>query len=87
MVDVLAVNVILDMYELTTQRVISNCDLSRVIILDTVLELSEVTYTHGWMCMCMEFQDEILFRRGECKTQEIPIFGKMEKIVISITKL
>ena len=87
MVDVLVVNVILDMYELTTHRVVSNCDLGRIIKLDTVLELSEVTYTHGWMCMCVEFRDKILFRRGECKTREIPISGKMAKIVISITKL
>ena len=47
MLDVLVVNVILDMYELTIHRVVSNSDLSRVIILDTVLELSEVTYAHG----------------------------------------
>ena len=64
MVDVLVVNVIIDMYELTTHRVVSNCDLSRVIILDTVLELSEVTYAHGWMCMCVEFRDEIPFKEG-----------------------
>ena len=61
-VDVLVVNVILDMYELTTRRVVSDCDLSRVIILDTVLELSEVTYARGWMRMCVEFRDEILFK-------------------------
>ena len=64
MVDVLVVNVILDMYELTTRRVVSDCDLSRVIILDTVLELSEVTYARGWMRMCVEFRDEILFKEG-----------------------
>ena len=64
MVDVLVVNVILDMYELTTRRVVSGCDLSRVIILDTVLELSEVTYARGWMRMCVEFWDEILFKEG-----------------------
>ena len=40
-VDVLVVNVILDMYELTvdSHRVVSDCDLRRVIIPDTVLEL------------------------------------------------
>ena len=64
MVDVLVVNVILDMYELTTHRVVSDCDLSWVIILDTVLELSEVTYARGWMCMCVEFRDEIIFKEG-----------------------
>ena len=78
-VDVLVVNVILNMYELTTHRVVSNCGMSRVIILDTVLELSEVTYAYGWMCMCVEFRDEVLLRRGECKTREIPISGKMTK--------
>ena len=63
-VDVLVVNVILDMYELTTHQVVSNYDLSPVIILDAVLELSEVTYAHGWMYMCVEFRDEILFKEG-----------------------
>ena len=62
MVDVLVVNVILDMYELTTRRVVSDCDLSRVILLNTFLELSEVTYARGWMRMCVEFRDEILFK-------------------------
>ena len=39
MVDISAFDVILDMDELTTHRVVSGCDLKRVIILDTVLEL------------------------------------------------
>ena len=45
-----------------SHRVVSNWDLSRVIILDTGLELGEVTYARGWMRMCMEFRDEILFK-------------------------
>ena len=68
LVDVLVVNVILDMYELTTHRVVNDCDLSQVIILDTVLELSEVTYARGWMHMCVEFRDEFFLRRRECET-------------------
>ena len=28
---------------------------------------------------CPEFQDEIPFKEGKCKTQEIPISGKMAK--------
>ena len=47
--------VILDMDELTTPLVVSDCDLRRFIIPDTVLELDEVTYAHGWMRMCVEF--------------------------------
>ena len=39
MVDILGVDVILDMDELTTHRVVSDCDLRQVIILDMVLEL------------------------------------------------
>ena len=38
MVDISGFNVILNMVELTTYRVVSDCDLRRVIILDTVLE-------------------------------------------------
>ena len=39
MVDILGFDVILDMDELTTHRVISDCDLRWVIIPDTVFEL------------------------------------------------
>ena len=39
MVDISDCDVILDMDELTTSRVVSDCDLRRVIIPDTVLEL------------------------------------------------
>ena len=39
MVDISGFDVILDMNELTTHRVVSDCDLRRVIIADTVLEL------------------------------------------------
>ena len=39
MVDISGFDAILDMYELTTYRVVSYCDLRRVIIPDTVLEL------------------------------------------------
>ena len=50
------------MQGLSSHRVVSNRDLSRVIIPDTVLELCEVTYARGWMRMCVEFRDEILFK-------------------------
>ena len=43
MVDISGFVVILDMDELTTSRV-SDCDLRRVIISDTVLELYKVAY-------------------------------------------
>ena len=39
MVEISGFDVILDMDELTTHRVISDCDLRRVIIPDMVLEL------------------------------------------------
>ena len=39
MVDIYGFDVILDMDELTNQRVVSDCDLRRVIIPDKVLEL------------------------------------------------
>ena len=39
MVDISSFDVILDMDELTTHRVVSDCDLKRVIIPDTVLQL------------------------------------------------
>ena len=45
----------------------------------------------GCICMCcvvivQNFGTKFLLRRGECKTREIPISGKREKIVISVTK-
>ena len=52
------------MDEVDSHQVVSNRDLSRVIISDTVLELDKVTYAHGWMCMCVEFRDEIPFKEG-----------------------
>ena len=39
MVHILGFDVIINMDELTTHRVVSDCDLRRVIIPDTVLEL------------------------------------------------
>ena len=39
MVDILGFDVILDIDELTTHLVVSDCDLRRVFIPDTVLEL------------------------------------------------
>ena len=44
MVDILDFDVILDMDELTAHRAISDCDLRRVIIFDTVLDLCKVAY-------------------------------------------
>ena len=44
MVDISGFDVLLEMDELTTHRVISDCDLRRVIIPDMVLELCKVSY-------------------------------------------
>ena len=57
-VEVLVVNVILNMFELTA-IVVSNWDLSRVLIKDTVLELDKVTYAHGWMVCTWNFGTKI----------------------------
>ena len=62
-VDVLGVDVILDMDKLTA------IGLS---VIRTFVELSYptrswswvVTYARGWMRMCVEFRDEILFKEG-----------------------
>ena len=64
MVDVLVVNVILDMDEMRAIRLSVIGTLAVLFIPDAVLELGEVTYARGWMRMCMEFRDEILFKEG-----------------------
>ena len=43
-VDISDVDVILDKDELTTHRVVNDCDLRQVIIPDTILELCRVAY-------------------------------------------
>ena len=84
MVDVLVVNVILDMYELTAIR---------LSVIETLAGSSYPTrswswvrlhYACGWMRMCVEFRDEILLRRGDCETPENSNFLKKGKIVISV---
>ena len=72
MVDISGYDVILDMDELTAYRVVSDCDLRRVIIPDTVLKFVRLH-------MCVEFRDEILLRGGECETPENSNFRKMVK--------
>ena len=44
MVDISGFDVILDLDELTTHRVVSDCDMRRVIIPNMVLELYKVAY-------------------------------------------
>ena len=43
-VDISSFDIIFDMDELTSHRVVSDCDLRRVIISNTVLELCKVAY-------------------------------------------
>ena len=43
-VDISSFDFLLDIDELTAHRVVSDCDLRRVIIPDTVLELCKVAY-------------------------------------------
>ena len=44
-------------------------------------------YMHVSDVVVQNFGMKFLLRRGECKTREIPIYEKMGKIVISITKI
>ena len=44
MVDISGFDVILDKDELTTHRVLNDCDLRQIIIPDTILELCRVAY-------------------------------------------
>ena len=55
---------VVDILSVDSHRVVSNWDLSRVVIPDMILELGVVTYALGSMRMCMEFRDEILFKEG-----------------------
>ena len=84
MVDVLVVNVILDMYELTA------IGLSVIV---TLAGLSYQTRSWSWVrlhmhvvgCVCAwNFGTKFFLRRGECKTQENSNFLKKSKIVISV---
>ena len=43
-----------------------------------------VTYACGWIRMCVEFRDEILFRGGEYETSKNPDFLRKDKMVISV---
>ena len=43
-VDISGFDILLDMDELTAHRIVSDCDLRRVIILNTVLEFCKVAY-------------------------------------------
>ena len=61
-VDVLIVNVILDRYELTTINMSVIGTLGNGV--SQLGIIGKVTYAHSWMCMCVEFWDEILFKGG-----------------------
>ena len=84
MVDVLVVNVILDMYELTA------IGLSVIV---TLAGLSYQTRSWSWVrlhihvvgCVCeWNFGTKFFLRRGECKTRENSNFLKKGKIIISV---
>ena len=73
MINVLVVNVILDMYELTAIG---------VSVIVTLTGLSYSTRSWSWVRLHMHmvgcvgarnFGTKFLLRRGECKTREIPI--------------
>ena len=84
MVDVLVVNVILDMYELTA------IELSVIV---TLTRLSYPTRSSSWVrlhmqvvgCVCAwNFGTKFFSRRGECETPENSNFLKNGKIVILV---
>ena len=84
MVDVLVVNVILDMYELTAIR---------LSVIGTLAGLSYPTRSWSWVrlhmhvvrCVCAwNFRTKFFLRRGECKTRENSNFLKNGKIVILV---
>ena len=84
MVDVLVVNVILDMYELTA------IGLS---VIGTLAGLSYPTRYWSWMrlhmhvvgCVCAwNFRTKFFLRRGKCKTRENSNFWNKGKIVILV---
>ena len=53
---------------LTANRVVSDCDLVKVSVC-TLSRDCRVTYARGWMHMCVEFRDNIIFKGGgECET-------------------
>ena len=67
-----------------SHRVVSNWDLSRVLMPDTALELGRL---HMHMVGCVyawNFGTKFFLRRGECKTWENSNFLKKGKIVNSI---
>ena len=49
-------------------------------------EIVYIAYACEFIWMCVEFQDEILLREEECKTQENSIFLRKGKTVISMGK-
>ena len=84
MVDILVVDVILDMDELTA------IGLS---VIETLAGLSYPTRSWSWVRLCMRmvgcvcawnFRTKFFLRRGECETPENSNFRKNGKIVISV---
>ena len=83
-VDILGVDVILDMDELTAIG---------LLVIGTLVGLSYPTWSWSWVrihmhmvgCVCAwNFGTKFFLRRGECKTRENSYFLKNGKIVISV---
>ena len=83
-VDILGVDVILDMDELTTIR---------LSVIGTLAGLSYPTRSWSWVrlhmhvvgCVCaLNFRTKFFLRRGECETPRKSNFSKKGKIVISV---
>ena len=83
-VDILGIDVILDMDELTT---------TRLSVIRTLARLSYPTQSWTWVrlhmhvvgCVCAwNFETKFFLRRGKCKTRENSNFRKNGKMVISV---
>ena len=72
---------------LAAHRVVSDCDFrTSSPTHQKVFELCRVTYACGFLCMCVEFRDEIHLRGKECETLKNPNFLLKGKTVISVEK-
>ena len=81
-VDISDFGVMVDKDELTAHRVFNDCGLRKVTAYTpNSVELCRVTYACDLMRMCVEFQDEILLRGGECETSKNPNFVRKSKMV------
>ena len=78
-VDISGFDVLLDMDEVTAHRVVSDCDLKRVIIRHMVLELCKVAYACVW-----NFRTKFFFGGGRVSNPRKFKFSKNGKTIILV---